>query len=182
MSQLFDAIDSAIEEWIAAQHVFFVATAPLGADGLVNCSPKGLDSLRVTGPRELVYVDFTGSGVETISHLKENGRIVIMLCAFQGPPRIMRFHGTGDVLAPDTTEFGALIGRFPSHPGVRALVRVRVERIADSCGYAVPEMQFTRERAALPMWANKRGAEGIRSYQIERNATSLDGLVGVDWL
>ena len=182
MSQVFESIDASIEKWIAAQHVFFVATAPLAGDGLVNCSPKGLDSLRVTGPHELVYVDFTGSGVETIAHLKENGRIVIMLCAFEGPPRIMRFQGTGDVLAPGTSEFQRLIGRFPAHPGVRALVRVHVTRIADSCGYAVPEMQFTREREALPMWANKRGEDGIRTYQVERNAASLDGLVGVDWL
>jgi hypothetical protein len=182
MSQVFDSIDASIERWIAAQHVFFVATAPLAADGIVNCSPKGLDSLRVTGPRELVYVDFTGSGVETIAHLRENGRIVIMMCAFEGPPRIMRFQGTGEVLIPGTPEFHALIGRFPSHPGVRALVRVHVARIADSCGYAVPEMQFVREREALPMWALKRGEDGVRAYQLERNAASLDGLVGVDWL
>src|SRR4030095_8383671 len=138
MSQTFDRIDASLVKWIDGQHVFFVATAPLDGNGLVNCSPKGLDSLRVTGERELVYVDFTGSGVETIAHLKENGRIVIMMCAVDVPRRIMRFQGRGEVLAPGTTGFAALIGRFPTHPGVRALIRVHVDRISDSCGYAVP--------------------------------------------
>jgi Pyridoxamine 5'-phosphate oxidase len=182
MSQTFDRIDASLVKWIDGQHVFFVATAPLDGNGLVNCSPKGLDSLRVTGERELVYVDFTGSGVETIAHLKENGRIVIMMCAFEGPPRIVRLQGRGDALAPGSAEFAALIGRFPAHLGVRALIRVRVERISDSCGYAVPLMRFERERDALPKWAEKRGEEGVREYQREKNATSLDGLVGVDWL
>jgi hypothetical protein len=182
MAQTFPRIDADLERWLAAQHVFFVATAPNGPDGHVNCSPKGGDSLRVLDDRTIGYVDVVGSGAETIAHLKENGRIVIMLCAFEGPPRIVRVHGRGEVIAPGHPEHEALLVAFPPRPGVRAVIRVRAERISDSCGYGVPLMDFREERAAMSLWAQKKGPEGLRDYQRDKNARSLDGLTGVDWL
>jgi hypothetical protein len=182
MAQTFAEIDPALAQWIAAQHVFFVATAPGGRDGLINCSPKGLDSLRVLGPRTVAYLDLTGSGAETIAHVKDNGRIVIMLCAFDGPPRIVRLHGRGSVIAPTDARFAEYAGQFRERPGTRAVVLIDVTRVSDSCGYAVPLMDFRAERDALTRWAEKRGPSGIVDYQREHNAASLDGLPAVDWL
>lgn len=182
MAQTFERIDQDLRDWIGRQHVFFVATAPTGADGFVNCSPKGGDSLRVLGDRTLAYVDVVGSGVETIAHLKQNGRIVIMLCAFEGPPRIVRVHGEGEAVAPGHPDFASLVARFPPRPGVRSIIRVRATRISDSCGYGVPLMDFREPRRAMSLWAEKKGAPGLVDYQREKNAQSLDGLPGVDWL
>jgi pyridoxamine 5'-phosphate oxidase-like protein len=182
MSDVYDRIDSALAEWIRRQHVYFVATAPRADDGYVNCSPKGLDSLRVLDERTIAYLDLTGSGVETIAHLKENGRIVVMLCAFDGPPRIVRLHGRGTVIAPNDPAFAALAATFPPQSGVRSVIRVELTRISDSCGYAVPLMNFVAEREALTMWSDKKGPDGVVEYQREKNAASLDGLTGVDWL
>jgi hypothetical protein len=174
----FDVIDDRLAAWVRDQHVFFVSTAP-SEGGHVNCSPKGLDSLAVVGPTTLAYVDLTGSGVETIAHLRDNGRICIMLCAFQGPPRIVRFQGTGEVLEPSDPAFADLAGRFPSHPGVRAIIRVECERIADSCGHGVPLMTFEADRDVMPRWATRKGPAGIATYQAQRNAVSIDGLPGL---
>jgi len=182
MAEVFEQIDPELQAWIARQHMFFVATAPRGDDGLLNCSPKGLDTLRVIDGRTVTYLDFTGSGTETIAHLKENGRIVVMLCAFDGPPRIVRLQGKGSVVHPGDAAFVALVAQFPPQPGVRCVIRVDVKRISDSCGYAVPLMDFVAEREALTKWADKKGADGVVDYQRENNARSLDGLVGVDWL
>ena len=182
MADVIDSIDAALERWIEAQPMFFVATAPLSSDGLVNCSPKGGDSLRVLSPRSLAYLDVVGSGVETIAHVQENGRIVLMLCAFAGPPRILRVHGRGTVLGPEDAEFAALLARFPARPGVRSIVKVDALRISESCGYGVPLMDFREHRAAMTLWAEKKGPDGLVDYQRTRNAKSLDGLVGVDWL
>lgn len=182
MADVLERIDQDIRGWIARQHLFFVASAPLSGDGFVNCSPKGLDSLRVLDDHSLAYLDLVGSGVETVAHVRENGRVLIMLCAFDGPPRIMRFHGTGEVLAPGTGAFDALIGDFPPQDGVRSIIRVAVSRISDSCGYGVPLMDFKEDRRALPAWAEKRGPDGLRDYQNDSNAQSLDGLDGVNWL
>ena len=182
MADELKRIDQDIRGWINRQHLFFVASAPLAGDGFVNCSPKGLDSLRVVDDHTLAYLDLTGSGVETVAHVNENGRILIMLCAFEGPPRIMRFHGAGEVLVPGTVEFSALIGDFPPMEGVRSIIRVTVSRISSSCGYGVPLMDFKEDRRALPAWVDKRGAAGIVDYQRTVNAESLDGLAGVNWL
>lgn len=179
MGKVFEAIDERLAAWIAAQRMFFVATAPLAGDGLVNCSPRGLDSLAVLGPRELAWLDLTGSGVETIAHLRENGRIVLMFCAFEGPPRIVRLHGHGTVLEPGDPEFDALRARFPAHEGVRAVIRVACRRISDSCGYGVPLMAYQGERDQLPAWARRKGPEGLRAYRAQNNARSVDGLPGL---
>jgi predicted pyridoxine 5'-phosphate oxidase superfamily flavin-nucleotide-binding protein len=174
--KLFDAIDDRMRAWIAAQRMFFVATAPLAADGHVNLSPKGLDSFRVLGPREVGYVDFTGSGAETAAHLRENGRIVVMFCAFEGPPRIVRLYGRGTVVARGDAAFTALAAQFPSHEGTRAVIRVELDRIMDSCGYAVPLLAYQGERDQLPKWAAHKGEDGLRTYRDEWNRKSIDGL------
>jgi len=179
MARVYDILDERLTSFLRAQHVFFVATAPLAGDGLVNLSPKGLDTFYVVGPERVAYLDLTGSGVETIAHLRENGRIVIMFCAFEGPPRIVRLHGRGAVVVPGDGEFDELVARFTPRPGIRSVIDVEVTRIADSCGYAVPLMSFETERSRLDEWADKRGPQGLDEYRAEKNAVSLDGLPGL---
>jgi pyridoxamine 5'-phosphate oxidase-like protein len=176
MGKLIDKIDRNLEEFIRAQKMFFVATAPLNGTGLVNLSPKGLDTLRVLDPQSMAYLDYVGSGAETIAHLRENGRIVLMLCAFQGAPRIVRFHGRGSVFEPHDQEFNRLRGLFPSEPAGRAIVHIAIGRIADSCGYGVPLYAFEGERSQLPDWAARKGPQGLHDYQVQNNRISIDGL------
>ncbi|MFZ5653438.1 MAG: pyridoxamine 5'-phosphate oxidase family protein [Pseudomonadota bacterium] len=181
MAKVFAGIDDELAAWIGRQQMFFVATAPLAGDGLINCSPKGGDSFRILGGNEVAYQDFTGSGVETIAHLRENGRIVIMFCAFEGAPKILRLHGRGTVLTPGDPGFDTLAGRFRPNPGTRAIIRVAVQRIADSCGYAVPLYEFRAPRDILDRWSEEKGEEGVRAYQRANNRRSLDGLPGLDF-
>jgi hypothetical protein len=176
MAKQFDGIDDALAAWIRAQHVFFVASAPLARDGHVNLSPKGLDSLAILGPREVAYVDFVGSGAETIAHARENGRITLMLCAFEGPPRIVRLHGGATAVEPDAAEFEELVAKFSPRPGVRAVIRIALGRIADSCGYGVPLMRYEGDRKQLDAWVERKGPDALREYQLNNNTRSLDGL------
>lgn len=180
MGKVFDAIDEKLAAWIAAQKLFFVATAPLAASGHVNLSPKGRDSFAVLGRREVAYVDLTGSGIETVAHLRENGRVVVMFCAFEGPPRIVRLYGRGDVLEAGDAGFDDVVARFPAYPGTRAVIRIALDRIADACGYAVPLFEFRGERTQLDDWAEHKGPDGLRTYRAEKNAKSIDGLPGLD--
>lgn len=180
MGRTYDAVDDRLAAFLEAQPVFFVATAPLAADGLVNLSPKGqAGTLAVVDPTTVAYLDLTGSGVETVAHLRENGRIVVMVCAFEGPPRIVRLHGRGTPHPPGTPRFAELLPRFPDHPGVRSIVEVGLGRISDSCGYGVPRMAYVGDRDQLDGWARRKGAGGIAAYHAERNAASLDGLPGL---
>jgi hypothetical protein len=187
MGRTLDEIDDTLAAWIARQPMFFVGTAPLAGDGHVNLSPKGPGStLRVLGPHEVAYLDYTGSGAETIAHLRENGRIVVMWCAFEGPPQIARLHGRGEVVWPDDPRFGALVATFDRplpDASLRAIVRVDVERVARSCGYTVPLMRFEGEREHMPKWTDKQlrsGGDGaLDAYRAEKNATSIDGLPAV---
>jgi len=160
--------------------MFFVGTAPLSAVGHVNCSPKGGDSFIVLGPREVAYADLTGSGIETVAHLRENGRIVVMFCAFEGGPKIIRLHGSGEVLTPEHAEFAALENRFPTQIGLRTIIRVKVTRIANSCGYAVPFYDFVAPRDVLDQLGEKLGPVGLAEYRSRKNALSIDGLPGLD--
>lgn len=176
MGKVFEEIDEALRDWIGAQPMFFVASAPLAANGHVNLSPKGLDSLRVLGPRRVAWLDLTGSGAETLAHLGENGRITVMFCAFTGPPRIVRLYGSGVVLPRGGDAYAALAGTFPDLPGARSIIQVDVTRIADSCGYAVPRMELLGDREALVKWAEKRGEDGLVDYRHANNRRSLDGL------
>lgn len=179
MGKILDALDDNLTEWIGRQHVFFVATAP-SSDGHVNLSPKGLDSLRVLDPSTVAYLDLTGSGVETIAHLRENGRITLMLCAFDGPPNIVRLFGRGEVHPSGTAGFERMVDAFPAIPGARAIIAVHLDRVQTSCGYAVPRMDFVEERPTLIEWAERRGPDGLVAYRAERNAESIDGLPGLD--
>ena len=182
MAKRFDGVTGELRAFIEAQHLFFVATAPSGAQGRVNLSPKGLDSLRVLDERTVAYLDFVGSGVETIAHLRENGRIALMFCAFAGPPNIVRLHGRGEAVEPPDARFAALSKRFAPAPGARAVIVVRVERASDSCGYGVPLFSYEGERTQLAAWAAKKGADGLTRYQHDKNARSIDGLPGLRWV
>jgi len=166
MGKLFDSIEPKLADWIGRQRLFFVATAP-DEGGHVNVSPKGpIGTLRVVGERTVEYDDHVGSGAETAAHLRENGRICLMLCAFEGPPRIVRLHGHGTVIPAGD----------PSENGTRAVVRIEVERISDSCGFGVPLMDYVGERPQRERWLESKGADGIRDYVRERNGESIDGL------
>lgn len=179
MGAVFDGIDATLGQWIAAQPIWFVATAPLSPDGHVNVSPRGHDSLSVLGPNRVAWVDFTGSGVETIAHLRENARICMMFCSFGARPRIVRLHGRGRVLHDGEVGYDEVTSRHPAHPSTRAVVVVDVTRVSDSCGYGVPLMDLVAERDLLRLSAAKRGPEGLAAYRAERNASSIDGLPGL---
>jgi hypothetical protein len=182
MGKLHERIDSKLARWLLEQPMFVVATAPLAADGMVNASPKGgAGTFAVLGERTAAYLDLTGSGVETIAHLRENGRIVMMFMSFDAAPRIVRLHGTGRVVLPGDAGFDALAGRFPHHPGTRAIIVVDIARIADSCGWTVPRMDLVADRSALlDTWSEKRGPAGLAAYRAERNTASIDGLPALD--
>jgi hypothetical protein len=173
MASVHPAITPPVAEWIGRQHMFFVATAPLDGDGHVNLSPKGLDTLRILDDMTVAYLDLTGSGVETVAHVRENGRITLMWCAFEGPPRVVRVHGRGEVVGLDDER---VAGRFDEIPGARAVVLVHAERISDSCGYSVPLFTYEGQRSKLVEWAAHRGPEALEAYRAQKNATSIDGL------
>ena len=182
MGNLDDGISDSLRDWMLDQPVFFVASAPLDPEGSVNCSPKGnRGEFAVLGPDRVAYLDQTGSGVETIAHLRENGRMVIMFCAFAGPPRIVRLHGRGAVLETGSARFDELAGHFAHAEavGVRSIIVLDVTRVSDSCGYGVPFMDFTSHRPTLDQWSRRKGPEGIRDYWRAKNALSLDGLEGL---
>lgn len=180
--RLLSSIDPDLETFIAAQAVFFVATAPLATDAHINLSPKGLKTLRILGHDSVAYLDYPGSGAETIAHLRENGRIVLMFCAFEGPPRIVRLHGRGEVVEPQDPAFAALRAGWGEGPEGRAIIRIAVDRISDSCGFGVPLMTFEGERTQLPAWMDRKGDDGLRTYQTQKNAASIDGLPTLRWL
>jgi hypothetical protein len=190
MGKVFDRLDEHQRAWIARQPMFFVGSAPLDAGGHVNVSPKGpIGSLRVLDDHTVAYLDVVGSGAETIAHIRENGRVVVMLCAFQGPPRILRLHGRGEVVHSTDERFPALLeqggyeqAEVPeSH---RAIIVVHVKRIADSCGYGVPLMDYAGERPHQAKSSVKRvrvhGPDAYLDYQRDKNAVSIDGLPAVD--
>lgn len=177
MAKVLDGIDDKLARWLERQPVFFVATAPLAGDGHINLSPKGtLGTFRVLDRDTVAYLDLTGSGAETLAHLRENGRVTLMFCAFDGPPNIIRLWGTGSAVLPSSPSFSSLVAGFPAHPGVRSVIRVAVSRVADSCGYAVPRMSLDSERDVLDLHNEKKGTAKLATYRVERNAESIDGL------
>jgi len=186
MAKVYDGIDADTAAWIERQPVFFVATAPLAADGLVNLSPKGtIGTFRVAGSSTFAYLDITGSGVETIAHLQENGRVCVMFCSFDRRPTIVRLHGTGRAVLAGDPAFEAELAAFGEagrsrRPYLRAVIVVDVARVSDSCGYAVPRMELVEERETLDRVWRTRDDERIATYHAEKNATSLDGLRGLD--
>jgi hypothetical protein len=177
MAKVLDGIDGTLAAWLERQPVFFVATAPLGADGHVNVSPKGtIGTFKVLDRDTVAYLDLTGSGAETLAHLRENGRITLMFCAFSGKPNIIRLWGHGTAVLPSSPSFAELAGSFPAHPGIRSVIRVDVSRVADSCGYAVPRMTLDSEREVLDQFNGKKDAAGLGAYRVEKNTASIDGL------
>lgn len=190
MGKVFDGIDERLAAWIAAQPLFFVASAPLDAEGHINVSPKGpIDTLRVLDEHTVAYLDLVGSGAETAAHVRENGRIVVMLCAFEGPPRIVRLHGRAELIAAADERFAPMLERARfSEPEIassrRAIMLVDVQRVADSCGYGVPLMSYEGQRPHMDAWAAKKvrtgGAEALAEYQREKNARSIDGLPAIE--
>jgi hypothetical protein len=178
MAKIFDAIDERLAAWIARQRMYFVGTAPSGDGGHINVSPKGpMETLRILDEHTVAYLDLVGSGAETIAHLRENGRIVVMLCSFDGPPRIVRLHGRGEVLETGAIDFPH-VDVLPEQK--RTVIRVDVERIADSCGFGVPLMSYDGERTQSRAWAETKLAKGgpaaLDEYVAENNAVSIDGL------
>jgi hypothetical protein len=190
VGKIFDGIDDTLARWIAAQPLYFVASAPLDANGHVNVSPKGpIGTLRVLDASTVAYLDLVGSGAETIAHVRENGRIVVMFCAFRGPPRIVRLHGRAEIVAAGDPAFAELMGRCEfEEPEVatarRAVALVHVTRVADSCGYGVPLMGYEGQRPHMDAWAEKKvrvgGPEALLDYQREKNSLSIDGLPAVE--
>ena len=179
MGKVYDSITPAIQAFIEAQQMFFVGTAPLSENGNVNISPKGLDSFRVLDEQTVVYADLIGSGIETVAHLKENGRIVIMFCAFEGKPNIVRLHGQGEVIESGHTDFESMKELFPTYTGLRSFIRVVCERVSDSCGFSVPLYEYQGQRSLLNDWADKKGAESLKVYVEKNNTESIDGLPGM---
>lgn len=180
MGKSYSEIDEGLAKFIRGQTVFFVATAPDDPEGYLNLSPKGLDTLRILDAKTVAYLDLIGSGVETVAHLKENGRIVLMFCAFQGPPTVLRLHGHGRVIEPGCDGFEDLTAQFPDYEAKRAVIVVEVERISTSCGYAVPLLKYEGEREQYFAWARRKGADGLKTYRREKNRQSIDGLPGLE--
>jgi Pyridoxamine 5'-phosphate oxidase len=178
MGKIYESIDGKLKEWLLAQKVFFVATAPLCANGHVNCSPKDGESFRVIDERTVVYLDLTGSGVETIAHVKENERVVLMFCAFEGAPKIVRLHGHGEIIENRHDEFEQLRAIFRSTVGIRSFVKVHLTRISDSCGYGVPLYTFRGYRSQLEDWAEHKGEQSLAEYRLKHNGRSIDQLEG----
>lgn len=176
MGKVHETINDKLKAFVAEQKMFFVATAPLTADGLVNLSPKGLDSFRILDEKTVAYLDLTGSGAETIAHIRENQRITIMFCAFTGRPNILRFYGKGKVLEKGSPAFEQLYPQFLPNIGARAIIVIDVERIADSCGYAVPKYEYIEDRDVLDKSSERKGQAALKQYRAEKNAVSLDGL------
>ncbi len=176
MGKVYKKIEPRIQAFIQQQKMFFVGTAPLSKDGLVNCSPKGLDSFRILNEHTVAYIDLVGSGAETIAHLKENQRITILFCAFEGKPKIVRLYGKGEVYEKGSKEFDQLKDLFPQYSSSRSIIKVRLHRIADSCGYAIPLYDYKGDRDTLLKWADRKGKEGIDEYVQQKNRKSLDGL------
>ncbi len=174
MAKFMDRLDDHLTAFIREQRMFFVATAP--GQGRVNLSPKGMDTFRVLAPDHVGYLDLTGSGNETAAHLLENGRLTFMFCAFSGAPLILRLYGKGHVVRDGDTEWSVSRPAFGRElPGERQLVMMRIESVQTSCGFGVPLFQHTGDREQLVHWAEKKGPQGLNSYRMEKNRTSIDG-------
>ena len=176
MANLFERLDDKLIAFIKAQKMFFVATAPLGAEGHVNVSPKGYDSLVVLDERRVAFVDLGGSGAETLAHLLENGRITLMFCAYEGMPLILRLYGQGRATTLGDPDFAEKLAWFPGFERARAVIEVDITRIADSCGWSIPFYEFKGERDQLRRWVDHRPYEEWAERRYEANAVSIDGL------
>ena len=176
MGKVYETITPNLKTFIEKQKMFFVGTAPLSADGVVNVSPKGLDSLRILDETTVAYLDITGSGAETIAHLKENQRITFLFCAFDGSPKLVRLYGKGVVYERETPEFEELKKLFPEYISARSIIKAKLHRIADACGYTVPLYEFKEDRDTMKKWVDNKGAAALVEYRELKNKVSIDGL------
>ena len=176
MGRKYETLADSVVAFVEEQPMFFVATAPMKENGHVNVSPKGADSLRVIDNTTIIYADLTGSGAETIAHLRDNGRITIMWCSFGPRPRILRVYGRGEHLLPSHPEFAEFAGLFPKYKALRSIVRLRTSRIADSCGFGVPEMDLVGHRSKMAEWADRKSPAALEEYRHANNEVSIDGL------
>lgn len=181
MGKVFDQITTEIQEWIKKQRMFFVSTAPLSKDGHINSSPKGLDSFLILDQNSVAYLDLTGSGAETIAHLKENGRIVVMFCEFEGAPNIVRLYGKGIVHQIGSESFESWKNQFPESPSARSVIEIKVSRVSSSCGFGVPKYEYQEQRETLNKWGTKRNSSELREYHKQKNAKSIDGLNAMEF-
>ena len=172
MSEMFEELTHEHIEFIKRQHVFFLGTA--GADGFINVSPKGLDSLRVINETKIVWLNLTGSGNETAAHVRENKRMTIMLCSFEKQPLILRVYGNATAIHPRDPGWSKNIDLFPAYTGARQLFELEITLIQTSCGYAVPYYELQGERPTLTKWADNRGRQGVEEYWAEKNTHSLN--------
>lgn len=173
MGKQSTSISEEQQAFIEAQQMFFVATA--AAEGRVNLSPKGMDTLRVVGPQRVLWLNLTGSGNETAAHLRESARMTLMWCAFEGRPKILRLFGRARALHPRDTDWSRLIDRFPPSPGPRQIIDMTVELVQTSCGFGVPLYAYQGQREQIREWAERKGEVGVREYWDLRNRLSLDG-------
>jgi hypothetical protein len=180
MGATFDRLRPDHRRFIEAQPLFFVATAPSGDEGHVNVSPKGYDTFRVLDDTTVAYLDLTGSGAETIAHVRQNGRITIMFCSFDEKPLILRLFGQAEAIPLGDARFDDLAALLPQVAGARSIIRVELDRVQTSCGYAVPHMQFVASRPKLEEWADHRGPDGLEQYWADRNRESIDGIPALD--
>lgn len=174
MAKQFPSFTRRLTDFVSEQPIFFVASAP--AEGRVNCSPKGMDSLRILSPDRLVWLNVTGSGNETAAHVRENGRMTIMWCAFAGAPLILRAYGTARAVHPGDPDWEELYSGFKPIPGARQIFDMAVDMVQTSCGMAVPYLDFNAERTLLRDWADKKSEGEMQQYWEEKNLTSIDGL------
>lgn len=179
MGKILDHIDTWTQEFVRAQPMFFVATAPLTPKGHVNLSPKGHDSFRVLSDNRVAYLDLGGSGIETTAHLRENGRITVMFMALSGSPMIVRLYGRGRTVEPGQDEYASLLTHFPEYVQPRAVIIIDVHRVSHSCGYGVPKMTVQGPRDQLARWTEKKGHQGVLDYRRDKNLLSIDGLPGL---
>ncbi len=176
MGKFYESISETVRAFIEEQHLFFVASAPLSAEGHINLSPKGMDSLRVLSANRVAYIDLIGSGNETSAHVQENGRITFMWCAFKGKPDIIRLYGNGRAVLPTDAEWAELSALFPDYINARQIIVADIHMVQTSCGYAVPLMEFVADRDTLTRWAEAKGEDGLVNYVCEKNVESIDGL------
>lgn len=182
MAKVHARVEGRLREFVERQRMFFVASAPLAGDGHVNLSPRGIPgSFGMLDEHTFAWVDTSGSGSETIAHLRENGRIAVMFCAFEGAPNIVRFHGRGRVVTIYDDEYAALAARFADLSGARAVIVVDIERISDACGYGVPLMEYAGERDLLTSYFDRKGPDGPAEFRRRKNRTSIDGLPAFDF-
>ncbi len=179
MGKTYDMLNDKLIRFISAQKMFFVASAPLSNNGYVNISPKGYDCFKIINSTKVAYLDLGGSGIETLAHLRENGRITIMFCAFEGKANIVRLYGTGTAVNFDEPGFDDALALFPKYSRARSIITINITRIADSCGFGVPFYDFRGERDQLMRSANHRTEKDWKAYRYMRNPQSIDGLEGL---